>query len=68
MPGCSGLGEVTVGKSGSGTAWDATTCTSVNPASANACTAAAPPTPCSGVSAIRSVRAVPRGSAATRSR
>ena len=38
-----------------------TTCTSVKPARARASTAVSPPTPCSGVSAIRRVRAVPRG-------
>ncbi len=60
-PGSSGFGKATVGKSGSGAACEATTCTSVKPARCSACTAVAPPTPCIGVSATRSVRAVAAG-------
>jgi hypothetical protein len=56
-PGSSGFGKATVGNAASGAACAETTCTSVKPARARASTAVSPPTPCSGVSAIRRVRA-----------
>ena len=52
-PGSSGLGNLTVGKSGSGLNWLVTVCTSSKPARRSVFSATAPPTPCRGVSATR---------------
>ena len=51
-PGSSGLGNATVGKSGSGSACSATTETLGNPASSSTRRAVPRPTPCMAVSAI----------------
>lgn len=64
-PGSSGFGKATVGKSGSGTACSATTLGSGKPHQANARLSTSPPTPCSGVYAAVTSRAVPRGSRAS---
>ena len=54
-PGSSGLGNATVGKSGSGSACSSTGTTSVKPASASTRATATPPTPCSDVVTMRSL-------------
>jgi phosphomannomutase len=60
-PASSGLGKVTVGKSGSGSAWAGSTAGAAKPARANTRSSVSCPTPCSGVYAIRTSRALALG-------